>query len=76
MLRGVFARRFAAGLRLLLEEGGRVCGASGEASAKASRGARVCGGAAGGSSAATALAGTMVGRLVSITILAGHRCRE
>jgi hypothetical protein len=74
--RGVCARRLCTGLRPPLEEDGRACGASGAASAKASRGERACGGAAGGRSAAIALAGTMVGRLVSITILSGHLRRD
>jgi hypothetical protein len=63
-------------LRPTLEDGARACGASGAAIAKASWGEPACGGVAGGRSAAIALAGTMVGRLVSITILSGHRWRD
>lgn len=73
---GVFARRFCTGLRPPLEEDGLACGASGAASAKESRGEPAWGGVAGSRSAAIALAGTMVGTVVSITILSGHLWRD
>src|SRR5205085_3446881 len=70
----VLVRRFRTGFCAVVDGAASVGGASGVASAKASLGDLAFGGDT--AAAMVAAGGTMVGRLVSMTIRSGHLCKE